>query len=420
MMGEEPKLHGQTSDVRALRGLYRRTVSILHDVVIIAEFIGIVGAVCAWIAVHKNLLPQYLPVVVPTWLLALLMSLTVFGSVLFVLFQKRAAGRAFTIATVVVVFFCLPFIFQPPKSNSAASRYLDYPDTIQICSLPDVTKYDAAMWSHFSKHLDANLGLYRVSGYIPKAKAIKTDFDTNFTSATRQLAELRGGTNFQIFCLAAGATATAVLDSNYHYLPQFVLCGTNGRPATYHAKYIVGPRAFNSKDLVQLAKDATLTLGVGDSNSLSSFMIMRLSTNALKARWTSVPCGAQNDLIDGIVKENFDIAVIADDALARYLAMYPENADKIQERDWPSNLVSAWGNEFPSFTFGWRNDLPIPLQLCIAKTFNEHDWLGDTNFMSHFKRGFPEAGIVVPLTNCYNLWSNAISIKRELDNAMKN
>jgi len=73
---------------------------------------------------------------------------------------------------------------------------------------------------------------------------------------------------------------------------------------------------------------------------------------------------------------------------------------------------------FPTISFGWRSDIPVPLQICIANTFKEHSWSNDISFLDGYNRRLHQPGVtgIAPVGDFFQEWKDVIQKVREAEN----
>ena len=218
-----------------------------------------------------------------------------------------------------------------------------------------------------------------------------------------QLEAFRVG-QIQICALGTGATVSAVQDSQYKFRPSIELCygenqpNTYREPAYYHPVFVVNnsresERLQTVDDLVNLLdKDNSLRFGFGNKLSNSSyripFLVFKRSRRDRPHEWNTSDIEDQSSLIRDVANweksDKFAIfaACVASDV---YDNASSEDKDKIRELKWPERKAfEDLKGPFPSTVIGIRNDLPIPLQLCIEEVFLTHRWETDTGFKDSY------------------------------------
>jgi ABC-type phosphate/phosphonate transport system substrate-binding protein len=162
-----------------------------------------------------------------------------------------------------------------------------------------------------------------------------------------------------------------------------------------------------------------LKFGLADRFSNSGYRIPLLVMKALRggvplSEEVLVRLQSHGDVIREMRNGRIDAACVASDTLAR--SIYRDAVDPIP---WPqdSRLKKMWTETFPSVAYGWREDLPGPLQITIENNFRSYPWKGDTVFMTAYNKSYSPVSVggVVALTNFFNVWTNVIAIAQEFD-----
>jgi hypothetical protein len=372
--------------------------------------------------------PNALPVII----LSLAFCIPVLALWIPKLSGSRAVKLSITAAIPLIFIFLLRFhslgtYFSPQLTSSALPNErhplpeCKYPKTLWISPVTSGQGPSSEeTWLEFKKDLANNLKRYFNAGWIPQVISVRVI--TNLPNNTEQLSQLQSNTA-HIFALGAGTTATAVQDLRYHYVPRFVLTDTTGGPFMYEATFIVNKdtsaNVSTVEDLADLLNRETDSqpMGLGNSTSLSSMWITALVLEELRGKelteCKTLSIGSHRDLMKAVADGGICGACVASD-------IYDHSTVKhlVRPLGWQrkrgrvSPIWTVLTNSFPSVSFGWRADTPVPLQFCIEETFTTHDWSGDTSFKAAYNGGRHEVGGVAPLTNYFGLWTNVIEIKQ--------
>lgn len=372
--------------------------------------------------VVRFLLPRFwdalcYPVPIPIGALVLLWAVSVYGVVRF-LFRKQtlaAEPRARIpwskrLRVRLPFYFCIGFLAYILSGPHGEKRP-------RILYRSPVASGEAAgnaeVWSQIAANLQTEL-----ERYFPGTTV------TNETTSTTgdQIDKLRSG-RIDIAALGAGTAATAALDPWCHFFPGFVLCDTNKSPIMYSAKLIVRSnnpataKCSTSSDLWSLLhENPDLALALGDWPSLSSCKIVKLTMTNLSNRQLVESHLPQGKLIEAVAKGELPTgkriigACVASDTFERFLDQNRQYRDSFKWLPWQPPVMPSWSNSFPSVVIGWRSDLPVLAQLCIAHTLKRYSWPSNSPYTTI---NGPQVGGFGAVDDFLDLWARPIEITED-------
>ena len=317
-------------------------------------------------------------------------------------------------------------IVMPSITPAFFAKKRQYPRRI-VFSPVAALRTDIEVWTGIRSNIQSKVDSLRPKGFCDHEILVILEKPTSYDE---QLRKLKSG-DIQICSLSAGTTATAVVDPSYHYKPMFELSRkvgqSNNIPCEYAPVFILNSSERQITNIPQLVSELKNNginhFGFGMTTSHSSYRVPRLVFERVFSM--SIPSEEKLDhfghdtLISRVISGSLRAACVANDILDDYEKK--NNGVKVLRLSWQSiesdlntSKLAYLTNSVPRESFGWNDDLPIPLQLCLEEAFMTYPWNSDNGFKGLYTNSYPEISGVTRLESIYTRWNDVFTAANAL------